>query len=668
MIVLVALVTWGGIEGYGTLRASALVESLRKVSTPDAPAVVQQLSGYRRWADPRLVRSVQSHEDREHLHASLALLPVDPTQADYLFNRLLKSTPGEVPVLRDALYPHRSTLTPKLWVVLESAKPVDAGLLPSAGALASYAPDDTRWEAVGGKVALALVSADATLLGSWIEALRPVRSKLSGPLAAIFQDKDRFESERKLATNILANYASDDPDRLAELLMVADPKAYLSLFPVAEKRAEQVSPILESELARKATYTWDDPPLDPSWVVPDATLASRIESAQGILADRFASCQAMPLDEFVAAAEALRKSGYRPVRFRPYADGTGNRVAAVWTRDGRNWRLAAGQTPDEVRKQDEKNRTEKFLPVDVAGYVTIVNGQAAERYAVLWADSRGDDARLYLAATDDDLSDAQKPLADAKLIPRTLHAFRAPDGRVRYSGVWGKPPSPVVTTQGYRDLFAWDYAEDQALFSDRVLVNVAVAEADKRLSVLERARAAIERAEKTLKARPDDLGALNARARARLRLGENDKALDDLNAILAKSKDDLGALELRAIAQARLGKKDPARADLARYPKDAPERDRLYLAAVVAAELGDGTDAALEALDAALRKGPGDADLRYDAARAFAVASKATDRSDRARAQRPGRAGAGLAPGSSPRQQPELRPARRRLVLRPAPG
>ncbi len=49
-----ALITWAGIEGYGTLRASALVESLQKVGTPDVPAIVKQLSSYRRWADPRL--------------------------------------------------------------------------------------------------------------------------------------------------------------------------------------------------------------------------------------------------------------------------------------------------------------------------------------------------------------------------------------------------------------------------------------------------------------------------------------------------------------------------------------------------------------------------------------------------------------------------------------
>src|SRR5262249_29728915 len=163
-----------------------------------------------RWADLQLVRVVESADPqgRERLHASLALLPVDATQADYLFDRLSKAAPTELPVLRDALKPHRTTLTPKLWTVLESAKPGDASLLPAASALASYDPDSAQWEAVGSKVAQALVSVDAIFLGLWIEALRPVREKLTAPLTSIFQGKEHSESEHKLATNILANYAS----------------------------------------------------------------------------------------------------------------------------------------------------------------------------------------------------------------------------------------------------------------------------------------------------------------------------------------------------------------------------------------------------------------------------------------------------------------------------
>ena len=99
----------------------------------------------------------------------------------------------------------------------------------------------------------ALVSVNAIFLGPWIEALRPVRSKLSPAIAAVFQDERRPESEHTLATNILADFASDNPDTLAELIMVAEPKAYVSLFPITEKWAEKITPIFRAELAKKPT-------------------------------------------------------------------------------------------------------------------------------------------------------------------------------------------------------------------------------------------------------------------------------------------------------------------------------------------------------------------------------------------------------------------------------
>ena len=98
------------------------------------------------------------------------------------------ANPSELPVLRDALKTHRFTLTPKLWTVLESAKPGDASLLPSASALASYDPDNAKWEAVGGKVAQALVTGQSGLSrslarrpsSSACEAERSVRQHLPG--------------------------------------------------------------------------------------------------------------------------------------------------------------------------------------------------------------------------------------------------------------------------------------------------------------------------------------------------------------------------------------------------------------------------------------------------------------------------------------------------------
>ena len=79
-------------------------------------------------------------------------------------------------------------------------------------------------------MAQSLVTVNPVFLGSWLDALRPVRGKLTSPLAAILRDKSRPASVHALATDILADYASDDPDLIADLLMDADPKAYGAFF------------------------------------------------------------------------------------------------------------------------------------------------------------------------------------------------------------------------------------------------------------------------------------------------------------------------------------------------------------------------------------------------------------------------------------------------------
>ena len=93
--------------------------------------------------------------------------------------------------------------------------------------------------------------------------------------------------------------------------------------------------------------------------------------------------------------------------------------------------------------------------------------------------------------------------------------------------------------------------------------------------------------------------------------------------------------QYRAIAHARLGHKDQAKADLEQFQKgDATESTKLYLAVIVAAELGEGTDEAFEKLEAAPQKQPEDFGLHYDAACAYALASQAVARKDKARGSR----------------------------------
>ena len=271
------------------------------------------------WIDPSLRKTLRSKTEGsdQTLKASLALLDGgDPSQITFLEKRLHAASSAELPVVRDALRPYRDRLAPQLLSLL-SRPSRRRSVAPAASALADYDASSPRWESVGGKVAQAMVSINSIYLGDWLKYLNDVRRKLTLSLATIFRDRKRSESERVQATDILTNYSNDDPNLVANLLMDAQPKAYASLFPIAQRLKTETLPLFQDEIARTLAPTWNDPPLDLSWTKPDAILTAKIESAQGMFTEHFAFCQTMPLEEFLKVVEQLRPSGYRPTRFRP---------------------------------------------------------------------------------------------------------------------------------------------------------------------------------------------------------------------------------------------------------------------------------------------------------------------------------------------------------------
>src|SRR5207249_2691688 len=132
-----------------------------------------------------------------------------------------------------------------------------------------------------------------------------------------------------------------------ELALKADDRQLATLLPVLARHREQVGALLCREAQKEARPNWNDPPLDPSWQAPPPELHREVEAAQGWLADRFALVQTLPLERFEALAAKLRPCGYRPARFRGYRLGPEVRVAAVWTRDGRDARLVQGVSAEQ---------------------------------------------------------------------------------------------------------------------------------------------------------------------------------------------------------------------------------------------------------------------------------------------------------------------------------
>jgi formylglycine-generating enzyme required for sulfatase activity len=259
--ILLGLLGWGAWEGYGYLRASTQVRVLAAADTPDAPEIIHSLDGYRRWADPMLrqLAAKSSPESREHLNASLALLPADDRQTEYLLDRLLRASPQELPIIRDSLDANWAELRVRLWNVL-NADAANSGSRFNAGlALAGLdPPQSSKGQALWQRHASFLanrfvheVRANPSSYAPLTLALRPARLVLVDALGVIFRERSRPDYDRLLATTLLADYAADMPEALADLVMDSDAEQYAVLLPKLKVYPDQGIAVLNAELARK---------------------------------------------------------------------------------------------------------------------------------------------------------------------------------------------------------------------------------------------------------------------------------------------------------------------------------------------------------------------------------------------------------------------------------
>ncbi len=638
------------IEQNRINHATALVQRLLDAETAQVPAIIAELEGYRQWTDPLLRAELDkaAGDPRRRLHAGLALLPVDSGRTDHLYAQLLTAEARDVPVIRDALFPHQQQLRGRLWGVLTGPAGIKGQPDPrlrAAFALAKYDPHNSEWQKAADPVVALLVTENPVYLGLWLEGFRPVRLRLLAPLAGIFRDAQRPESERMLATNILADYAADQHMVLADLLMDADEKQFAALFPRVNASGEAgIKPLL-AELDRQPQPQWIDSPLDPSWKEPDATLVRKIEAAHGLVAERFALCQTLSLDDFPAVFEELRTCGFRAIQFRPYSTGKNVRVAAVWTRDGQLCDLAHGLSAEEAQRKDADLRARSFQPVDVAGYQ--VGDQAL--YGLLWLKVPRDrmDTKLVFGLNEHQLqakATATLPKEGYQRVAATPMPGRA--GVPRYAVVWSKPADRKALASNVATDTLWIGTEVEYSGANDLAdlqVNVRVGPPSRTLPLPGRKEQFTQQladADQELQAYPDDAFARLQRGLAHYRLGQDESALKDFSWLIEKSPPDAAVYRARAILHARMGKVKEAQDDLAKVHELGTDPGPiLFTDAVVAAHLGQlgdlGGDAeGLKRLEAAITAHAADGDFLCHAACAYAVASSIVASKDATVAQR----------------------------------
>ncbi len=429
----------------GRTRAVAQADALADASADTVPALLASLREHPADVMPRLTRQWEEEQaDGRRLRVGLALAADVAVRARLIELARKADDPQEVLLVRHALAPHSAEVIPLLWGQVKAAAKAPAERFRLLALLAGLDPVGDDWPEYAGATVADLLAADLLHLGTWKAAFEPVRGALLPALAKAFRGDDL--DRRRLAAALAADYAADRPETLADLLLDANERQFAALFPGVQAHRERAVALLVRELRRELAPDWNDAAPSAGRAAPEAGLVRRLEAAGGLAAGDFALCQTMPLSEFLEVAEALRPAGYRPVRFRPYAVGAAVHVAAVWARDGRDWRLFAPAPAGRVLQESRSLAKEGFVPVDVAG-VTTPDG--AENYVALWEARQGEGERgdMYLGVADGDHTAVTIPsLQKQGLSPVAYHRMYGADGRARNSAVWRKPGTPTPTS------------------------------------------------------------------------------------------------------------------------------------------------------------------------------------------------------------------------------
>ena len=206
---LLVLLGVGALALRDRMRAQQVVQALASCDIRDVQRHVADLQSLRLWSDPVLRDRLgdPAVADDEQLRYSLALLPVDPLQNEYLVDRLPQVDAEAFPEVLHAIDPSQTALE-SLWRVATDEQAERGHRFQAACALAQLASEDSRWVDVAAFVVNHLVhSVDSPHLPDRIQQLAPARLPLVPHLLDVVAGpQDETDPARQPASAALSEF------------------------------------------------------------------------------------------------------------------------------------------------------------------------------------------------------------------------------------------------------------------------------------------------------------------------------------------------------------------------------------------------------------------------------------------------------------------------------
>jgi serine/threonine protein kinase/formylglycine-generating enzyme required for sulfatase activity/tetratricopeptide (TPR) repeat protein len=618
---------WRAAELRQEAHARGLVARLIDSDPARVPDVLGEIQPAKSRVVPLLDRAfVESPEaSRARRRAALGLVADRPELAGYLAESATRPDIelGETLLIADLLVPHAGTVAKGLWTTVNDERAVAVRRFRSALLLAKVDPSSVEWSRHSAELSARLLSEIAASPADFerlANAFKLVRDSLTASLLEAYRSGS--VEVRPIAFQLLTRYSGDDPSTMTDLLVNAEPRRIDELLPLFRKLGPSAMTRLEGRLAEVPHPRKAEPP--KGLPAADARAVAALESAGGRVSNGFGFCQSLPLDDLVGVNKALETAGYRPTRIRPYADGRGTLVAAIWTRDARPSRLAVGITPEEFARADASHGKDGFEGVDVAPYPS----GDQDRICAVWARAEpGSPERRssYFADEESYRRGSASFRAEAFDPVATQILDHGPGGRRSRGGVWVKfnPSRPERTFEFNGS--SGDYSGD--VYLGAVEVDVSLGTTDRPWTLARRMEAKLAEVEALLAIPPQQPNDRFLRGYAHFQLGNDDKALADWNALIREVPTHAWMWKRpRMVLYARRGNFEAARADLRDFlDKSRDESQIIYLKEYLAACEGDLAGAVDRLLKGA-EGHPGDSTFLYSVSNVLSRIAGLADR------------------------------------------
>lgn len=428
---------------------SEKVAALMTANIAEVPDLLNQLKNMPGPVATSLndVMNAQAENAPGKMYASIALLPTDRSQQEFLLQRAVFAEPQEVQLIGDAFRTEKWQPPNDIWDTVSAPTTPPRQKLGTLGLLAQTDPTDERWDATGNFLAEQIVVEPLLQAVAWSDLLTPVKAQLTQPLLMVFQDEARNLDERTNAVTVLARQNADDAAFLSKLILSTTALQFNAVLPYVQKLREACTPLLKAVLAESVGPGWEDSKRS-SFAATDDSDQQTIQSASGVLTADFAFCQNMPLATFREFATNLSTKGYRPICFRPYDDVGNTVVAAAWRRDGRKWGINYGVSADELILDDDVKRQEQLWPVDIAHrQQRNAAGELVDLYAALWAEQWEDASgvSMYVGVSEAEHLEQQESLLKIKHVPKSQLQLQSINDEQLYCAInWGLWYTPLA--------------------------------------------------------------------------------------------------------------------------------------------------------------------------------------------------------------------------------